>query len=66
MPRQSRRILITTGSFTKEAIKEATRDGVPLINLVDGNLLCDKMKELKLGIDVEETVDIKKDWFDSL
>jgi len=66
--RADKGLVITTGTFTREAIKEATRDGAPPIDLIDGELLCDKMKELKLGVDTKltETVDIKSDWFTNL
>lgn len=66
--RADKGILITTGTFTREAIKEATRDGAPPIDLIDGELLCDKLKELKLGIETQliETVNIKSEWFSNL
>lgn len=66
--RADKGLVITTGTFTREAIKEATRDGAPPIDLIDGELLCDKMKELKLGVDTKltETVDIKNEWFSNL
>lgn len=61
-------LFITTGTFTKEAIKEATRDGAPPIDLIDGNLLCDKLKELNLGVETKltETVEIKNEWLNNL
>lgn len=47
--RASKGPLITTGCSTKDAVREATRDGVPTIDLVDGDLLLDKLKELGLA-----------------
>ena len=66
--RADKGLIITTGRFTREAMKEATRDGAPPIDLIDGELLCDKLKELKLGISIQmtETVEIKNDWFNNL
>lgn len=66
--RADKGLVITTGTFTREAIKEATRDGAPPIDLIDGDLLCDKLKELKLGVDTKltESIDIKNDWFNNL
>lgn len=63
--RADKGLVITTGTFTREAIKEATRDGAPPIDLIDGETLCDKLKELKLGIETKltETVEIRNDWF---
>jgi restriction system protein len=66
--RADKGLVITTGTFTREAIKEATRDGAPPIDLIDGDLLCEKLKELKLGIETKltETIEIKNDWFSHL
>jgi len=66
--RGDRGAIITTGTFTREAKKEAIRDGAPPIDLIDGNELAEKLKDLKLGIEVEmvEKVIIKKDWFKSI
>ena len=43
-------LLITTGSFTAEAKKEATRDGAPPVDLIDGDRLCDLLKKYDLGV----------------
>jgi restriction system protein len=43
-------LLITTGSFTAEAKKEATRDGAPPIDLIDGDLLCELLKQYDPGV----------------
>ncbi len=43
-------LLITTGSFTAEAKQEATRDGAPPIDLIDGERLCDLLREYQLGV----------------
>ena len=47
--RADKGLLITTGNFTKDAVREATRDGAPAIDLIDGDLLIDKLKELELA-----------------
>jgi restriction system protein len=49
-------LLITTGSFTRDAQAEATRDGAPPIELIDGDRLCDLLKEFRLGVDVRERI----------
>lgn len=66
--RAEKGLVLTTGHFTTEAQREATRDGAPPIDLIDGELLMDKMKELELGVSVEmvEKVEVKKDWFASI
>lgn len=66
--RADKGLLITTGGFTREARREATRDGAPPIDLIDGDLLVDKLKELGLGVKVEmiESVTVDEAWFNSL
>jgi hypothetical protein len=49
--------LITTGSFTREAQAEATRDGAPPVELIDGDRLCDLLKEFRLGVEVRERIE---------
>jgi restriction system protein len=51
--RADKGLFITTGSFTPAAVKEATRDGAPPIDLVDGGELGEKLKELSLGVRTE-------------
>ena len=59
-------LILTTGTFTSEAKKEATRDGAPTIDLIDGDEFCDLLKQLRLGVTVEqiERVTIDGTWFD--
>ncbi|MCB0519745.1 MAG: restriction endonuclease [Lewinellaceae bacterium] len=66
--RADKGLFITTGTFTREAIKEATRDGAPPIDLIDGELLCEKLKEFNLGVETQlvESVDVKPEWFSKL
>lgn len=66
--RADRGMFITTGSFTKAAIEEANRDGAAPIDLVDGDQLADKLKELALGVKTElvEKVTVEPEWFLSL
>lgn len=65
--RADKGMLITTGTFTQAATREATREGAPTIDLIDGELLMDKLKELNLGVETEitevETVNIDPQWF---
>ena len=65
--RTDKGLFITTGSFTREAIREANRDGAPAIDLIDGNKIAEKLKELNLGIDVElrEHVTVNETWFEN-
>lgn len=43
-------LLITTGAFTADARQEATREGAPPIDLIDGERLCVLLKEHGLGV----------------
>jgi restriction system protein len=65
--RADKGLLITTGTFTREARKEAQRDGTSPIDLIDGDDLVLMLKELGLGITVKEKiveeVDIDEDYF---
>jgi restriction system protein len=49
-------LLITTGTFTPSAKSEATRDGAPPVDLIDGDSLCDLLRQYRLGVDVEERI----------
>ena len=64
--RADKGVIITTGTFTREAKKEAQRDGAPPIDLIDGNDFVSKLKELNLGINIEfvEKVNVNKEWFE--
>ncbi len=66
--RADKGLFVTTGTFTRDAIKEATRDGAPPIDLVDGDQLASKLKELSLGIKTQhvEKVVIEQDWFNRI
>jgi len=66
--RADKGLLITTGTFTPDALKEATRDGAPPIDLIDGEQLTQKLKELNLGVHSKmvEAVEVDSKWFDSI
>jgi restriction system protein len=65
--RADKGLFITTGHFTRDAVREATRDGASPIDLIDGDLLADKLKEFSLGVKTErevvERVHIDGEWF---
>lgn len=66
--RADKGLFVTTGTFTRDAIREATRDGAIPIDLMDGEQLAAKLKELRLGVQTQmvETVSIDTDWFKSI
>ncbi|MBU0490476.1 MAG: restriction endonuclease [Chloroflexi bacterium] len=65
--RADKGLLVTTGNFTKDAVGEATRDGATAIDLIDGDQLLDKLKELALGVQTRtievEQVTVNREWF---
>jgi len=66
--RADKGLFITTGHFTSQASDEATRDGAIAIDLIDGDRLCDLLKENRLGVSTEmiERVIVDADWFNSV
>lgn len=68
--RADKGLIVTTGTFSKDALAEATRDGAPPIDLVDGDHLVDLLKNLSLGITTrlvsEEEIEIDKKWFQGI
>ena len=66
--RADKGIFITTGTFTREAMNEATRDGAPAIDLIDGETLADMLKSHGLGVKIEmvEQVEIDAKWFEGI
>lgn len=68
MGRADKGLFITTGAFTRDAIKEATRDGASPIGLIDGEDLVDMLKQLRLGVEVRmvEEVEVNSAWFEGI
>lgn len=68
--RADKGLIITTGTFTPDARREATRDGAPAIDLIDGEALTELLKSLRLGVRVEqvvtEQVGIEEHFFDEI
>lgn len=66
--RTDKGLFITTGSFTPAAVKEATRDGAPPIDLIDGKDLAEKLRDLSLGVrrSTVEVISVDQNWFESL
>jgi len=61
--RADKGIILTTGAFTTEARREATRDGVPPIELIDGEKLLDMLESLELGLRPSTTYEINHAFF---
>lgn len=48
--RAEKGIIITTGTFSQDAIREANREGAPQIELVDGKKLITMFERVELGV----------------
>jgi restriction system protein len=61
-------LLITTGTFSADAQREATRDGAPPVDLIDGQRLCDLLKQHAVGVTTTvrqiEDVIVDREYFD--
>lgn len=66
--RADKGLFVTTGTFTASAVKEASREGAPPIDLLDGGELAQKLKEFGLGVTTRmvEQVAVSEDWFSGL
>ncbi|MCT8266938.1 restriction endonuclease [Afifella sp. JA880] len=59
--RADKGLIITTSTFTPDARREATRDGAPVIDLVDGEDLCELLKDLKIGVTTKLVEEVEID-----
>ncbi len=68
--RADKGLIISTGSFSRDARAEAQRDGATPIDLIDGEDLVEKLKNLSIGVNVTERVveevTINHDYFKKL
>ncbi len=64
--RANQGLFITTSYFTDDSVKEAVRDGALLIDLIDGDDLCDLLKDNNLGFEINEDGQktLTPEWFD--
>lgn len=65
MGRAEKGIILTTGSFTADAKREAMRDGVQPIELVDGEKLIEMFEKLELGVKPRTTYDVDESFFET-
>lgn len=61
--RADKGLIITTGTFTADARKEASRDGAPPIEIIDGEKLMDLMEKLELGLRPVKTYEVDFPFF---
>jgi len=61
--RADKGIILTTGSFSSDAMKEAVREGAPPIELVDGEKLVELFESLEFGLVPRPTYDVDANFF---
>ena len=66
--RADKGLFITTGRFTKDAEREAVRDGAMAIDLINGDELCGLLRDKALGVVIETVERVTPDpgFFDAL
>jgi restriction system protein len=66
--RADKGLFITTGAFTRDAQREAVRDGAPAIDLIDGGELCQLLKKFELGVSTRTVQEVSPQaaFFESL
>lgn len=62
--RAEKGIILTTGTFTREAEKEASRDGAPPIELVDGKKLVEMFEKVELGLKPKIVYEVQLNYFE--
>jgi restriction system protein len=62
--RADKGIILTTGTFTTDAKREAIRDGATPIELVDGDNLVEMFEELNMGLRPKKDYEIDEEFFD--
>jgi restriction system protein len=62
--RAEKGIILTTGTFTRDARDEAARDGVEPIELVDDEKLVALFESLELGLKPRKAYDVDQDFFE--
>ncbi len=63
--RAEKGLILTTGRFTQEAQKEANRDGVPPIELIDGERLVGLFEKYELGLKPKTVYELVPEFFRS-
>lgn len=62
--RAEKGIIMTTGTFSSDAIKEANRDGAPQVELVDGEKLVEMFKRVQLGVKPKTVYEVDLTFFE--
>lgn len=63
--RADKGIILTTSRFTDDAQAEAVRDGVPPLELVDGERLVEMLESLEMGLVAKRAFEVKREFFET-
>lgn len=61
--RADKGLILTTGTFTQGAVEEASRDGVPPIELIDAQRLITLMEKFEFGLEPVQTFQVDHKFF---
>jgi restriction system protein len=62
--RAEKGMIITTGTFSKDAVREANRDGAPQIELIDGEKLVRMFERVELGLIPRKVYEVDFQFFE--
>lgn len=62
--RADKGIILTTGTFSEDAKREASRDGAPPIELIDGKKLVDLFEKVELGVKPKIVYEVDYNFFE--
>jgi restriction system protein len=62
--RAEKGIIMTTGTFSNDAIKEANREGAPQVELVDGEKLVEMFQKVELGLTPKVIYEVNLPFFE--
>lgn len=62
--RAEKGIILTTGTFSEDAKREATRDGAPPIELIDGKKLVELFEAVELGVKPKVIYEVEYNFFE--
>jgi len=63
--RAEKGIILTTGTFSEDAKREASRDGAPPIELIDGKKLIELFEKVELGVKPKTIYEVDFSFFES-
>ena len=63
--RADKGIILTTGTFSEDAKREASRDGAPQVELIDGKKLVELFEKAELGVKPKVVYEVDYNFFES-